>query len=151
MSSPNITRDQKDQQRSEWEGFGTSGSFAQKGPEPQAGEGAKKGMGTAVSEAASDLAHQAGNKAESAVGAVACGMQSLAQNIREHVPQAGMVGSTASAVADKLERGGHYIENQGLKGMGQDMTDLIRRNPIPALLAGIGVGFLIAQVTRRRS
>jgi hypothetical protein len=144
MSSPNITRDQNDQQRSEWEGFGTGGSFAQKG---QPLEAEKK----PVTEAASDLARQAGEKAESAVGAVGCGMQSLAQNIREHAPQAGAVGSTAAAVADTLERSGHYIESHGLKGMGQDLTDLIRRNPIPAMLVGIGLGFLIARVTRSRS
>lgn len=151
MSSPNITRDQNDKQRSEWEGFGTGGTFAQKGPEQRPAEPEKKGLTTSVTEAASDLAREAGDKAESAVGAVGCGMQSLAQNIREHAPQSGVVGSAASAVAQTLESSGHYLKDEGLKGMGQDLTNLIRRNPIPAVFVGIGLGFVIAQLTRSRS
>ena len=53
------------------------------------------------------------------------------------------------AIADKLEGGGRYLETQGLKGIGEDVTDLIRQNPIPALLIGVGVGVLIAQLVRR--
>jgi hypothetical protein len=30
--------------------------------------------------------------------------------------------------------------------MMDDMTNLVRRNPIPALLLGLGVGFLIGRV-----
>jgi uncharacterized membrane-anchored protein YhcB (DUF1043 family) len=32
--------------------------------------------------------------------------------------------------------------------MTDDLTNLIRRNPIPALFVGIGIGFLLARVTR---
>jgi len=32
--------------------------------------------------------------------------------------------------------------------MGDDITNMIRRNPIPALLVGIGIGFLLARATR---
>ena len=35
--------------------------------------------------------------------------------------------------------------------MADDLTDLIRRNPIPALLVGVGVGFLLARATTSRS
>jgi len=31
--------------------------------------------------------------------------------------------------------------------MADDVTDLIRRNPIPALFVGIGLGFLLARLT----
>jgi hypothetical protein len=148
MSSANITRDQNDQQRGEWEGFGTSGSYAQKGPDPQRWE---KPMTESVSDAASAAAREAGDKAESAIGAVSCGMKSLAQNIRDHAPEAGVVGSAAAAVAQTLDRGGHYLEEEGLKGMADDLTNLVRKNPLPALVAGIGLGFLIAQLTRSRS
>jgi hypothetical protein len=35
--------------------------------------------------------------------------------------------------------------------MAEDVTNLIRRNPIPALLIGIGAGFLLARaMTPRR-
>jgi len=35
--------------------------------------------------------------------------------------------------------------------MMDDMTSLIKRNPIPALLLGLGVGFLIGRVLSSRS
>jgi uncharacterized membrane-anchored protein YhcB (DUF1043 family) len=35
--------------------------------------------------------------------------------------------------------------------MAEDFTGMIRRNPIPALLIGVAVGFLIARATSRRS
>jgi hypothetical protein len=34
--------------------------------------------------------------------------------------------------------------------MAADVTNLIRRNPGPALLLGLGVGFLLAFATKRR-
>jgi uncharacterized membrane-anchored protein YhcB (DUF1043 family) len=33
--------------------------------------------------------------------------------------------------------------------MAEDLTSLIRRNPIPAMLVGVGLGFLLARMTRR--
>jgi len=35
--------------------------------------------------------------------------------------------------------------------MGQEVTDLIRRYPLPALLVGLGAGFLLAKVLQRLS
>jgi hypothetical protein len=33
--------------------------------------------------------------------------------------------------------------------MGEDLTNLIRRNPLPAVLVGIGIGYLLARATSR--
>jgi hypothetical protein len=71
----------------------------------------------------------------------------MAGTVREHAPS-GVMGTAASRVADTLESGGRYLREEGLRGMGEDLTELVRRNPIPALLIGIGVGFLLARVTR---
>ena len=32
--------------------------------------------------------------------------------------------------------------------MADDLTTLIKNNPIPALLVGVGIGFLLARITR---
>jgi ElaB/YqjD/DUF883 family membrane-anchored ribosome-binding protein len=32
--------------------------------------------------------------------------------------------------------------------MADDVTEMIRKNPIPAVLVGIGIGFLLGQLTR---
>jgi hypothetical protein len=88
-------------------------------------------------------------KAEQATHAVGAGMESLGETIREHKPQAGVLSDAGEAVAKKLVAGGHYLEEHGLKGIGEDVTNMIRRNPVPALLIGVGVGFLIARMMRR--
>jgi hypothetical protein len=90
-----------------------------------------------------------GDKAQQGVAAVGGGMKSLAGTIRENSPHEGYLGSASSSVAESLESGGRYLQEQGLKGMGEDLTELIRKNPIPALLVGIGLGFLLARTTSR--
>jgi len=102
-----------------------------------------------VADKAKDAAAFVGEKAEQATEAVGAGMESAGQAIREHEPACGMMHNAGEAIADKLEGGGRYLETQGLKGIGDDVTNLIRRNPIPALLIGVGVGVLIAQLVRR--
>jgi hypothetical protein len=98
---------------------------------------------------AKEAATYIGNKAEAATQSVGAGMESLGGAIREHEPMQGPLHNAGEAVADKLEGGGRYLEQQGLKGIGEDVTALIRRNPIPALLIGVGVGILIARIARR--
>jgi len=102
----------------------------------------------AVAGKAKDVASAVGDKAEQATSAVGSGMQSLAGTIRDRAPNSGVLGSAASGVASALDSTGHYLEEQGLGGMAEDLTNLIRRNPIPALLVGVGLGYLLARMTR---
>jgi hypothetical protein len=74
--------------------------------------------------------------------------QTNVSDVKNKAPSSGYLGSAAQSVASGLESGGRYLENQGLSGMGEDLTNLIRRNPIPALFVGIGLGFLLARLTR---
>ena len=54
-------------------------------------------------------------------------------------------------IAGRLERGGQYLQQEGLSGMADDLTSMIKRNPIPALLMGVGIGFILARLTSTRS
>jgi len=99
---------------------------------------------SSVSQRAGDFASAAGDKVEGAVSAVGGGMKSLADTIREQAPREGMLGSSASAVASGLESSGRYIQEEGLSGMMGDVTAVIRRNPIPAVMIGFGLGCLLA-------
>jgi len=74
-------------------------------------------------------------------------MQSLASTMRENLPREGVLGNAASTVVGGLESTGRYLEREGLQGIGEDLTGLIRRNPVPAMLVGIGLGFLLARIT----
>lgn len=111
------------------------------------GDKAKDAAST-VSQKAEDLASNVGHKAEDATTAVGDSMKNLASSIREKAPQGGFVGSASSTVADTLESGGRYLQEEGLSGIADDLTNLIKRNPIPALLVGIGLGYMIARATR---
>ena len=90
-----------------------------------------------------------GEKANDATAAVGSGMKSLAGTIRQAMPDDGVLGTASSSVAESLESGGRYLQQEGIGGMAKDVTNLIRRNPVPAVLAGIGIGFLLAKVTIR--
>jgi hypothetical protein len=97
--------------------------------------------GSAISSAASTVGH----KAEDATAAVGHGIQNLAGQVRDSGPNSGMLGSATRAVADGIEGAGKYVEDKNLSGMMDDVTGLIKRNPIPALLLGLGIGFLVGR------
>jgi len=88
-------------------------------------------------------------KAEQATKAVGAGMESLGGAIHEHEPKQGILHKVGEAMAAKLEGGGRYLETHGLTGVTDDLGNMIRRNPIPALLVGVGVGFLLARMLNR--
>jgi len=113
--------------------------------------GKAKDAASGLADRAKDAASYAGQKAEDATSAVGSGMKSLAGQVRQNAPQEGVLGSAASSVAGALDSTGRYISEQGMSGMADDFTGLIRRNPIPALLIGVAFGFLIARATSSRS
>ena len=108
-------------------------------------------VASAVGHKASDAAHAVGQRAEDATSAVGHGMQTAADKVREYTPDSGMLGSASRGVAGALDSAGKYVEDKNLSGMMDDMTNLIKRNPIPALLLGLGVGFLIGRTLSSRS
>jgi uncharacterized protein YjbJ (UPF0337 family) len=108
---------------------------------------AKQAAG-AVASTVGNVASNVGDKVDSGVSAAGSGIQSLAGTIRDKGPQSGVLGSATSGVASALDASGRYLEEQGLSGIGEDLTNLIRRNPIPAMLIGVGLGFMLARMTR---
>jgi ElaB/YqjD/DUF883 family membrane-anchored ribosome-binding protein len=106
---------------------------------------AASAAGSALSSAASTVGH----KAEDVTSSVGTGLQSLGEKVREKGPDHGLLGKGKEAVAGAMEQTGKYIEDRNLGGMAEDVTNIIRRNPIPALLVCVGLGFLIGQLVRR--
>jgi hypothetical protein len=72
-------------------------------------------------------------------------MQSLAGNIRAHAPAQETLGQWTSGVADLLERAGQALQEEGVSGLAGELTDLVRRFPMTAVLMAAGAGFLLAQ------
>ena len=98
-----------------------------------------------------DAANFVGQRADDATAAAGGGLKSLASQVRQRAPHEGMLGTASEGVASALDRTGDYLREQGFSGMAEDFTNLVRRNPIPALLIGVAFGFLIARATSRRS
>jgi len=127
----------------------TGASMADKAKETASGVVEKvKDMASTAGSAVGSAATTVGHKADDAVGSVGSGMHSLADKLHDSAPESGMLGKAADCVANTLEAGGRYLEEKKISGMAGDVTDLIRRNPIPALLVGIGLGFLLARTLR---
>jgi phage-related protein len=105
-------------------------------------------MARGAADKAGQFASAAGDKADSAVESVGSGMRQFAGTLRENLPHKGMLGGASESVAGALESGGRYLEEKGLSGIGSDVTDVIKRHPIPAVLLALGLGYLIACSTR---
>ena len=74
---------------------------------------------------------------------------SLASVIRDKAPHEGAVGTAATTVAQKLDAAGSYLQQKDLDHVMGDLSTIIRRYPVPSLLIGLGIGYLLARSTRR--
>lgn len=101
-----------------------------------------------VTERASDMASGLGQRAGETVSAVAGQMRHLASTIRESVPEEGVAGSAASAIADTLESGGTYLEGQSLTDIADDVSAIIRQHPMASVMVCFGCGYLLARSLR---
>jgi len=108
-----------------------------------------KDFAAQTADQAKNLSKSAVNMADNATSRVGSRVESMADKLRDNAPREGVVHDAASKVADTLERSGRYLQEEGLSGMANDLTGVIKRNPIPALLVGIGIGYLIAHALRR--
>ena len=130
----------------------TASDYADRAKEIAGNVGDKaREMASNAMDRAKDAASNLGKKAEGGLDTVGSGLTSAAGTIRENLPDDGMLHNVGTRVAEGLESGGRYLQEEGFSGMADDLTDLIRRNPIPALLVGVGVGFLLARATTSRS
>jgi ElaB/YqjD/DUF883 family membrane-anchored ribosome-binding protein len=108
-------------------------------------------VASTIGQKASDFGHTIGQKAEDATSAVGGGMHTLADKVRDNAPNEGVIGSASRSVAGALDDAGKYVQDKNLSGMMDDVTGLVKRNPIPALLLGLGIGFLIGRALSSRS
>lgn len=115
-----------------------------------AGDAMQKGKEAAgpLVQKAGEAASMLGKKADEATSAVGAGVASFADRIKGSAPSEGMFGHAAQSVADTIKEGGKYLEHEGLSGMTKDVADLIRRNPLPAVVLGVGLGYLIGRMLR---
>jgi hypothetical protein len=131
------TEDRKNQTQKTWEDTAN-----------QAKDKAKS-VAENVTEKAKSAAGFVQEKADEGVAYAGEGVENLGRTVRERGPQAGMLGRANAAVADTLEQTGEYLHDKGVTGMAGDLTNLIKKNPIPSILIGVGIGFVLARLTSR--
>jgi uncharacterized protein YjbJ (UPF0337 family) len=56
-----------------------------------------------------------------------------------------VAGAAASAVTDTVAGASTYVQEKGVQALPGDLAGLIRRYPVPALLIGLGVGFVLGR------
>ena len=85
---------------------------------------------------------------------VAATVTSAAQGVASTVTEAAgsaaakaqeMAGAAATAAADTVAGAGPYIQEKGVQALPADLVGLIRRHPVPALLIGLGIGFVLGR------
>jgi CBS domain-containing protein len=89
-----------------------------------------------VEELGSTLARQAEAASER--------LQMLAGALRESMPTNG-----SAVVSEGLASAKRYLDERELGDLGRQLIAVVRRHPVPALLAGVGFGYFLTRLVRR--
>jgi hypothetical protein len=88
------------------------------------------------------------DKARDVAGTVADKAHDWATGAVGAVKDSDVVHKASDYVSDAFESGSRYFHEHSFQDMAEDVAGVIRRNPIPALLVGIGLGFVLARSLR---
>jgi ElaB/YqjD/DUF883 family membrane-anchored ribosome-binding protein len=100
---------------------------------------------TDVKEKVTDLGRQAADKIDSSRASAAGVLDQTASSL--HLSGDKLSGAAHSA-ADKLQATADYVRRTDLKGMADDVQDLVKRYPGQSLAAAAILGFLVARGLR---
>ncbi len=100
--------------------------------------------GAMASQAACDV----GKKADNLTANAGVGIQQWGDRLSKNTPHEGVLGSASQAFAKTIKEGGEYLEDAKLSGITEDLAQLVRRNPIPAVLIALGLGWFVAHKLR---
>lgn len=104
-------------------------------------------LASTVKDKASQLGTTMSDKANAAVTTMGEKMADLGHSLRDRAPNA--LAPYADRAASGLERAGQYLQEGDLGDFVDDVAGIIRRHPIPAMLTGVAIGFLVARNSRR--
>jgi ElaB/YqjD/DUF883 family membrane-anchored ribosome-binding protein len=105
-------------------------------------------MNNTMMDRTKDVIDTATDKAKSATDFVAEKSEKVAHTAAEH---AGEIGERARLAADRAQRWAGEVYDStahAARDMSHELTSLIRRYPIPALLVGFGMGVVMGRVVR---
>ena len=74
----------------------------------------------------------------------------LTETVDEVTAKAQETAATAaSTVTDTVKGAGAYLQEKGMGQITGDLTALVRRYPVPSLLIGLGIGYLLGRTLGR--
>jgi ElaB/YqjD/DUF883 family membrane-anchored ribosome-binding protein len=103
---------------------------------------------TGVMDRARDVAGNVADKARDMAGNVADTARDWASGAVSAVKDSDVVNKAEDYVSEAWDTGSKYFQEHSFKDMADDVAGVIRRNPIPALLVGVGLGFILARSLR---
>jgi ElaB/YqjD/DUF883 family membrane-anchored ribosome-binding protein len=93
-----------------------------------------------------ELVNKASDKARETVETVGERIAGASEVIQGQLRKTGKeVGEVVNAVSDKVRSSAQYLEESSVQEVVEDVTVLIKRYPIHAVLIGAGIGFLLAR------
>jgi ElaB/YqjD/DUF883 family membrane-anchored ribosome-binding protein len=121
-------------------------------------EGAAK-VGDKIADAASqakervsEFGRTAAQKVDESRGSTAATLKGTADSIRSGAQSSGQaITDVANRTAEKIDATADYIRDHDFRGMMADLEQVVRRNPTPALVGAIGIGFLLGAAMRGRN
>lgn len=99
-------------------------------------------MADDVGRKAKELAADAAQRAEIARAYLSQRAEDATEAVGEHLKAA---GCASESMGRSLRETGAHLEREGVQGLVNDMTTLMRRNPIATLCAGVAIGFCMAR------
>jgi ElaB/YqjD/DUF883 family membrane-anchored ribosome-binding protein len=101
-----------------------------------------------VKDKVSEMGQTAADKINDNRDVAAEGLEKAAMALHENaegLPGGEKVSDLAHVTAEKLNSTAEYVREHDVKSMMTDVESLVRKNPGPALLAAVAVGFLIGR------
>src|ERR1700676_1615596 len=90
-------------------------------------------------------------KVDDSRSGTAATLKSTADSLRSGAQSSGQaISDVANKTAGKIDATADYIRNHDFRGMLTDLEQVVRRNPTPALIGAIGLGFLLGAALRGR-
>jgi hypothetical protein len=117
------------------------------------GTGTAARMKEQISETASDLKGKVADFGRKAADGIDSSRESAAVTLEKTATSIHSGGEKLSGLAhsaaDKVQATADYVRRTDLKGMAEDVQDIVKRYPGPALAAAAILGFLVARGLRR--
>lgn len=123
-----------------------TGNEGYTGTEPISDEG--RGLGNQAREKVSEFANRAAERLDAGREKTAGVLDKAGNSLQSGVSK---VTSAAHSAADRLQDAARYVREKNVRDMGDDLGQVVRRNPGPSLLIALATGFLLGQLFTRNN